>query len=188
MKLILDTLRIRRKTFTLATDAEFSNGIHLILGRIGTGKSTLALAAAGLLVPDAGAVRYEGCRGTPLLLMQFPEYQVTGSTVEEEITSWNVSGREAPFSLLKVNSSSQDPLTLSRGELRRLELACILAREADLLFLDEPYASLDRTAKPALTRLLEERSGITLLFSHEAEFVPDNAERWILSGGRLHHE
>ncbi|HJJ96603.1 MAG TPA: ATP-binding cassette domain-containing protein [Methanocorpusculum sp.] len=188
MNLIFDAVRFRRDAFTLAADAVFSRGVHLISGRIGTGKSTLALAAAGLLTPDAGRIRYEGCSGTPILLMQFPEYQITGTTVTGEIASWNVTGDEEPFSLLNVTPSGRDPFTLSRGELRRLELACILARESDLLLLDEPYASLDRYAKPVLTRLLEQRSGITLVFSHETEFVPALAEHWTIKDGELHHE
>jgi len=188
VNLILDAVRFRRDEFILAADAVFSRGVHLISGRIGTGKSTIALAAAGLLPPDAGDIRYEGCKGTPLLLMQFPEYQITGTTVTEEIASWNITGNEETFALLNVVPSDRDPFTLSRGELRRLELACILARESDLLLLDEPYASLDRCAKPVLTRLLEQRSGITLIFSHETEFVPASAEHWTIREGELHHE
>ncbi|WP_338095781.1 ATP-binding cassette domain-containing protein [Methanorbis rubei] len=163
----------------------FQEGLHLFSGRIGSGKTTLALAAAGLLSPDAGVVRYEG---KPIFLMQFPEYHVTGATVSEEIASWKVSGIEEPFALLGVETSDRDPITLSRGELRRLELACVLSRNPDLLILDEPYASLDQFAKPVLTKLLEERSGITLVFSHELDHLPANAERWRLSLGSVHHE
>ena len=187
MNLVFDAVRFRRGTYTLTADAVFSPGVHLISGRTGTGKSTLALTAAGLLAPDAGEIRYGDHCGAPLLLMQFPEYQVTGTTVTEEIASWNVAGTEEPFALLKVTPSDRDTLTLSRGELRRLELACILARTAELLILDEPYASLDRTAKPILTKLLEERTGITLVFSHETEFTPA-AQHWKISDGELRHE
>ena len=123
-----------------------------------------------------------------LLLMQFPEYQVTGTTVSEEITSWNITGNEEPFHRLNTGPSSRDPLTLSRGELRRLELACILSRESDLLILDEPYASLDQAAKPELTELLEQRTGITLIFSHETEYLPTTAEHWTIQEGKLHRD
>ncbi|HJK21624.1 MAG TPA: ATP-binding cassette domain-containing protein [Methanocorpusculum sp.] len=188
MKLIFDAVRFQRDHFTLSVDAAFSCGIHLISGRIGTGKSTLALAAAGILSPTSGEIRYEEIMDTPLLLMQFPEYQVTGTTVSEEITSWNITGNEEPFHRLNTGPSSRDPLTLSRGELRRLELACILSRESDLLILDEPYASLDQAAKPELTRLLEQRTGITLIFSHETEYLPTTAEHWAIQEGKLHRD
>ena len=75
MKLIFDAVRFQRDHFTLSVDAAFSCGIHLISGRIGTGKSTLALAAAGILSPNSGEILYEEIMDTPLLLMQFPEYQ-----------------------------------------------------------------------------------------------------------------
>lgn len=188
MKLIFDAVRFQRDHFTLSVDAAFSCGIHLISGRIGTGKSTLALAAAGILSPNSGEILYEEIRDTPLLLMQFPEYQVTGTTVSEEITSWNITGNEEPFHRLNTGPSSRDPLTLSRGELRRLELACILSRESDLLILDEPYASLDQAAKPELTELLEQRTGITLIFSHETEYLPTTAEHWTIQEGKLHRD
>ena len=87
MKLIFDAVRFQRDHFILSVDATFSCGIHLLSGRIRTGKSTLALEAAGILAPNAGEILYEEIRDTPLLLMQFPEYQVTGTTVSEEITS-----------------------------------------------------------------------------------------------------
>ncbi|HJK37724.1 MAG TPA: ATP-binding cassette domain-containing protein [Methanocorpusculum sp.] len=188
MKLIFDAVRFQRDRFTLSVDAAFSCGIHLISGRIGTGKSTLALAAAGILSPTSGEIRYEEIMDTPLLLMQFPEYQVTGTTVSEEITSWNITGNEEPFHRLNTGPSSRDPLTLSRGERRRLELACILSRESDLLILDEPYASLDQAAKPELTELLEQRTGITLIFSHETEYLPTTAEHWTIQEGKLYRD
>ena len=113
---------------------------------------------------------------------------ITGTTVSEEITSWNITGNEEPFHRLNTGPSSRDPLTLSRGELRRLELACILSRESDLLILDEPYASLDQAAKPELTELLEQRTGITLIFSHETEYLPTTAEHWTIQEGKLHRD
>lgn len=187
MILSFDAVQLRRGSFALDVDAEFDRGVHLFRGRVGSGKSTLALAAAGVLAPVGGSVLREGCRGEPLLLMQFPEYHVTGDTVSAEITSWGVSGSEEPFDLLGVGTSVRDPLILSRGELRRLELACILSRDPDVLILDEPYASLDRAAKPILTDLLARRHGITLIFSHEQEYAPERAERWLLDLGGLHH-
>ncbi|MDU9375672.1 Energy-coupling factor transporter ATP-binding protein EcfA1 [Methanocorpusculaceae archaeon Sp1] len=188
MKLFFDSVKISRDGFTLSVNETFQEGLHLFSGKVGSGKTTLALAAAGLLAPDAGVVRHDGFEGRPVLLMQFPEYHVTGSTVSEEIASWKVFGTEEPFGLLGVQTSDRDPITLSRGELRRLELACVFSREQDLLILDEPYASLDKSAKPILTTLLEKRRGTTLVFSHETENVPDNAEHWRISTGGVHHE
>lgn len=187
MKLSCDHVELTAQSFRLFCDAGFKEGVHLIRGRTGSGKTTLASALANLNKPASGKILYEEIFGTPGFLMQFPEYQVTGKTVSEEIYSWNLSGTEEPFRLFGVENLSRDPLTLSRGELRRLELACVLAKEPDLLILDEPYASLDLRVKPVLTRVLEKRRGVTILFTHEEEFEPALSCHWEIRNGALHH-
>ncbi len=159
----------------------------MISGRIGSGKSTLGSALAGLSSVESGSIILEGC-GSPVLLMQFPEYQVTGPTVLREISSWGISSGNPVFSSLDVEMSDRDPFTLSRGELKRLMLACVFAKNPDVLILDEPYASLDFSAKEVLTSLLESRRGITIVFSHETEHVPGNSRKWKIQNGGLHRE
>ncbi|HKM41711.1 MAG TPA: ABC transporter, partial [Methanocorpusculum sp.] len=65
--------------------------------------------------------------------------------------------------------------------------ACVFAKDSDLLILDEPYASLDSSAKDVLTTLIENRRGITIVFSHEVEYVPSGL-RWKVAAGVLHRE
>ncbi len=173
---------IIREAFTLTVSAEFSAGIHCISGRIGCGKSSLAHVLAGVEQPAAGNV--SGSGGSSLL-MQFVEYHLTASTVQKEIESWGVAGTEESFILFCVTPAllCRDPFTLSRGELKRLLLACILAADSQTLILDEPYASLDSAAKEQLTTLLKKRAGITILFSHEPPNAP--CTEWKIAGGRL---
>lgn len=159
----------------------------MISGRIGSGKSTLGSALAGLSRIESGKILLEGC-GSPVLLMQFPEYQVTGPTVVREISSWGIPSGGPVFSSLDVEISDRDPFTLSRGELKRLMLACVFSKDPDILILDEPYASLDTSAKEVLTNLLESRRGITIVFSHETEYAPNLAQRWKIQNGGLHRE
>ncbi|HJJ64637.1 MAG TPA: ABC transporter, partial [Methanocorpusculum sp.] len=101
----------------------------------------------------------------------------------KEIASWNVTGDETAFRVLGKPEISRDPFTLSRGELKRLLLACILSADADCLILDEPYSSLDSDAKEILTELLRARTGVTILFTHEMPNL--DALFWEIREGRL---
>lgn len=187
MRIVLSSVKLRAGTFSFAVDDFFSEGVHMISGRIGSGKSTLGSALAGLSSVESGQIILEGCV-SPILLMQFPEYQVTGSTVVHEISSWGVPRGGPTFSSLDVEISDRDPFTLSRGELKRLMLASVFSKDPDVLILDEPYASLDISAKEVLTGLIEKRRGITIVFSHETEYALNHAERWNIHGGGLHRE
>ncbi len=178
---------LRAGTFSLTADTVFEEGVHMIAGRVGSGKSTLGSALAGLSKVESGKIVLEGC-GSPILLMQFPEYQVTGSTILREISSWGVSREDPFFSRFDAVIRNRDPFTLSRGELKRLMLACVFAKDPDFLILDEPYASLDISAKEVLTDLIENRRGITIVFSHETEYAPKNSRKWKIHNGGLHRE
>ena len=71
MRIILDSVLLRAGDFTLSVNAVFEEGVHLISGRTGSGKSSLASSLAGLNSVSAGNLILEGC-GSPVLLMQFP--------------------------------------------------------------------------------------------------------------------
>ncbi|KQC03463.1 MAG: ABC transporter [Methanoculleus sp. SDB] len=185
MRLICSGVRRRTGTFLLSADAVFIPGIHLITGRVGSGKSSLSRVLAGLEHPDAGAVRAEGiCR--TMLSMQFPEYHVTAPTVAGEIRSWGLS----PDVILPETALSgrerDHPLRLSRGELKRLHLACVLSKPYDLLILDEPFSALDCRMKARLCRRLETaENGITIILTHEPLWLPKTDMLWEMDGGTL---
>lgn len=150
----------------------FFEGTHIIRGRIGSGKSTFARR----LISDA---EFSGRR---ILLFQEIEYHITEPTLKKELASWKLTGEEEAFSLLGLPDLSRDPYTLSRGELKRFLLACVLEAKADCLILDEPYSSLDAEAKETLTEILRKRTGITILFTHENP--PLAAVHWEMREGR----
>jgi energy-coupling factor transport system ATP-binding protein len=169
----------------LHASGTFREGIHLVNGPTGSGKSTLALLMAGLLQPSSGIVYCEGIIKR-MLSLQFPEYHITGSTLAEECASWGLD----PSSILKAegldNQPDRDPLALSRGELKRLHLACVLAKDYDLLLLDEPFSALDCVQKENLSkRLSGNSSGITVIFTHEREFLPRINRFWEIRNGHL---
>ncbi len=185
MLIRLDDVELRQGGFTLRCTGTFAEGIHLVSGPVGSGKSTLALIIASLAVPDRGSVRREGIDST-LLSLQFPEYHVTSATVADEVRSWGLDPDEVLPEIGLAGRDDTDPLHLSRGQLKRLNLACVFAKDPDLLLLDEPFGSLDCAAKVRACRMIEERtSGITVIFSHERSVLPRVATIAEMEEGRL---
>src|SRR6185312_14590256 len=147
---------------------ELSEGECLaIVGVSGSGKSTLLKLAAGLLEPTWGSIsRPTGRdgRGRPTALaLEYPERQLFGRTVEEDVTAtlWlegvpaaerRARGREAmeAVGLDPDRFGARIPLTLSEGEKRRVALASLLAEPPRALLLDEPTAGLDPEGRRAL--------------------------------------
>ncbi len=185
MQVTLADIRFSRDDWRLEADADFGRGIHFVAGAVGSGKSTLALIMAGLIAPDEGSVVRDGMNAA-MLSLQFPESHVTGWTVEEEVRSWGLEPATVLRDVNLAEKAGTRPLELSRGELKRLELACILALKSELLILDEPFCSLDCVQKRTLCRRLAERTaGITIIFSHEQYILPAVDTVWEMKEGRL---
>jgi energy-coupling factor transport system ATP-binding protein len=181
----LEDLLFSRGPFTLRGSGTFGEGIHLVSGPVGSGKSTLALLLAELSRPDGGAIRRRGITSA-LLLLQFPEYHVIYPTVAEEAGSWGLPPHDVLARADLTGRGDTDPFHLSRGELKRLTLACTIMRNPDLLMLDEPLSSLDCAAKRKACRMIEERDeGITIIFSHERAVLPRVDTIWEMEGGTL---
>ncbi|MDO9326966.1 MAG: ATP-binding cassette domain-containing protein [Methanoregula sp.] len=185
MRLYLNAARISRGNWTLAAHGTFHEGMHLVSGDVGSGKSTLALMIAGLLSPKDGSIEQQGI-SSMMISLQFPEYHITGSTVAEECSSWGLDGDQILNDIDLMDKHDSAPLTLSRGELKRLHLACILAKKYDLLLLDEPFSSLDAREKERVCEKISHRTGgITILFTHEQAIFPRVDHIWEIEQGRL---
>ncbi len=185
MQFTLDNVIFTRNGWSLHATGTFHEGIHLINGPVGSGKSTLAMIASGLLRPAAGDIRKDGIQAV-VLSLQFPEYHITGKTIADEVRSWGLVPDEILRDSGLYGRGSEEPSSLSRGELKRLQLTCAISAPADLLILDEPFSSLDCEGKADLCRKLSDRSkGITLLMTHEQWNFPRVKEIWVLDSGRL---
>ncbi len=174
-----------RDHWSLSASGTFNEGVHLVSGDVGSGKSTLALMMAGLLPLCDGDIDREEIT-TSMLSLQFPELHVTGLTVAEECASWGVDPDEILDAIRLTEKKEAPPLSLSRGELKRLHLACVLAREYDLLLLDEPFSSLDCEEKVKLSTFIGKKSqGITVIFTHEQNILPRVKRIWEIADGTL---
>lgn len=185
MELACKNLRKHRGSWSLEAEAVFCEGRHLVTGKVGCGKTTLALLLAGCEKPDGGVVEKKGI-GSVLLSLQFPEYQVTGSTSRQEVHSWHLPPEQILSDCGLAGRGDDDIGTLSQGELKALHLACVLSRDDDLLILDEPYNLLDPWGKQWVSdRISSRMRGITLVLTHEQSFFPRIDHIWEIDQGTL---
>ncbi len=174
-----------------------------LLGPNGAGKTTTIEILEGLLSPDAGDVDVLGLRwGTDdrelrqRLGVQLQETQLAEKlTVEETLRlfrSFYHRGRTVDelLSIIELESKRRSWVgKLSGGQKQRLAIACALAGDPDLLFLDEPTTGLDPQSRRQLWGLLQRfraQGGTILLTTHymdEAETLCDRVA--IVDEGRV---
>ena len=128
----------------------------IILGANGAGKSVLMRLMHGLLPPSSGTVRWRGS-GRQAMVFQRP-VMLRRSALDNVMFALDVAGeadervaREALAEVGLSHAAQRPARVLSGGEQQRLALARAWALHPEVLFLDEPTASLDPTA----TRELE---------------------------------
>ena len=180
---------------------------HLVglLGPNGAGKTTIMRTLFGLVVPDAGMVRWDGRTVDARCWRRFgymPEERGLYPTmrVGEQIAYFGrlsgLSTRDAAgaarrwMDRLGLAGRADSRIDrLSHGNQQRVQLAVALVHDPDLLVLDEPFAGLDPIAVDALAALMHELcgAGTTVLFSsHQLDLVEHLCEDVvILDKGRV---
>ena len=137
--------------------------LTVIVGRSGCGKSTLLKLLAGKEQPDAGEVLIP--EGWHSALLSPDPYVITWTNVQRNVAMACGVGKTpeeryekaAEFVRLVGLEDYADltPVELSTGMKQRLGLARVLAGQAELLLMDEPFASLDFLTREELqTQLL----------------------------------
>ena len=158
------------------------------VGPNGVGKTTLLKILMGQETPDAGSVVH----GTNLLPAIFDQSR---AQLDPEMSLWDsltgdpdmrVSGKADQVlvrgqprhvvaylkDFLFDERQARAPVkSLSGGEKARLLLAKIMARESNLLVLDEPTNDLDIETLDLLQELLDDYDGTVLLVSHDRDFL-----------------
>lgn len=174
-------------------------GTVALMGPNGSGKSTLLRICALLEKPDAGTIRFcsdqtELVKDIGLrrrLTLVLPKIGVFNTSVfgniayglrirgvaKDEIAR---RGLEV-LSLTRLKNKEHDnALTLSSGETQRLGIARALILEPDILFLDEPTASVDQENKEiiehVLMKLAKEKKSLTIIATHDRDQAARLAE------------
>ena len=158
------------------------------VGPNGVGKTTVLKMLMGEVAPDQGEVK-QGTNLVPAVFDQTREQLDPERSLWENLTSdptMGVSGKADQVlvrgtpkhvvgylkEFLFEDAQARAPVrALSGGEKARLLLAKLMARESNLLVLDEPTNDLDIETLDLLQELLDDYDGTVLLVSHDRDFL-----------------
>ncbi|HSF90917.1 MAG TPA: ATP-binding cassette domain-containing protein, partial [Paracoccaceae bacterium] len=159
-----------------------------LVGPNGAGKTTLLKILTGEIAPDSGTVKL----GTNLIPAVFDQNR---AQLDTSVSLWDnltqdkelgVSGKNDQIMvrgrpkhvvgylkefLFNENQARSPVSALSGGEKARLLLARIMAKESNLLILDEPTNDLDVETLDLLQELIDDYDGTVILVSHDRDFL-----------------
>lgn len=189
-------------------DGEFT----VITGPNGGGKSTLAKIIAGILKPTSGSIILDGEDITELGITERARKGI-GYAFQQPVKFKGIrvidllriaAGKslkitEACTYLSEVGLCARDYIerevngTLSGGELKRIEIATILARDTKLSVFDEPEAGIDLWSFQNLTKIFEKMresntEGSVMVISHQERILKIADRIIVLSGGKVKME
>ncbi|MHB1129867.1 MAG: metal ABC transporter ATP-binding protein [Ilumatobacteraceae bacterium] len=182
--------------------------LMVLIGTNGSGKSTLLKTLAGMLAPLSGDVSVLGEHpgALPSRVAFLPQHPVSSHTLPlcaEDVVGM---GRFAHLGLLKRSTPTdrrvvEDSMTrtgvhefaklplrdLSGGQQQRTHLAQVLARQAEVLLLDEPTAGLDVIGRRAVADIIaqERVRGVTVIMATHEISDAENANTVMLLAQRV---
>ncbi len=148
-----------------------------VIGPNGTGKSTLLKLLAGAEEPEGGRVRLDPNVRLEYL-PQTPVYEPENTALKQVFAGLDDSAREVAeheaktvLTRLGLGDYGRKMGTLSGGERRRVALASVLVRPADILLLDEPTNHLDAGMTAWLEDYLKRYKGVLVMVTHDRYFL-----------------
>ncbi len=180
-----------------------------IIGNTGSGKSTLIKHLNALTRLQEGELTVEGIslhlkkpdlknlRKTVGMVFQYPEYQLFEDTVFKDVAfgpkNFGFSEQEIPFLVKEAiemvgldyeEIKDRSPFELSRGQMRRVAIAGVIASKPKILILDEPTSGLDPQGRLEILSLIEKLKRdfvkTVIMVSHNMDEVAGCAKRVIV--------
>jgi tungstate transport system ATP-binding protein len=213
MKLIIDHLRKTYDGRTVLKDCSYdfsAAGVYVLMGPNGCGKSTLLRICSLLEQPDGGELLFSD-KGPPLvpdiqlrrrMTLVLPHTGVFNTTVFNNAAyGLTIRGMRkqsvaeiVPRVLAFVgleHKLKQNARTLSSGETQRLGIARALAIEPEILFLDEPTASVDEKNTEIIESIIADlkRDGRTMIImtTHDRDQADRLADKLlVMKEGEVH--
>ncbi len=184
------------------------NHFMVITGPNGGGKTTLAKCIMGLAQPTGGSITWNGTDITALSITERAKLGVRygfqhpprfkGITVRDLLTvaaGKTLSHSEECSLLTQVGLCAKDYLdrevntSLSGGEVKRIEIATVLAGNANLMIFDEPEAGIDLWSFSRLTEtfgaLRDKRNATILVISHQERILSMADSILMVSDGKI---
>ncbi|MBQ7290846.1 MAG: ATP-binding cassette domain-containing protein [Clostridia bacterium] len=180
----------------------------VVTGPNGGGKTTLAKIIAGIAVPDSGKILLEGEDITALDITERAKRGISfafqqpvrfkGITVRDLLAL--AAGRELNQAELcdllgKVGLCTRDYIdrevnaSLSGGEIKRIEIASVLARGTKYSVFDEPEAGIDLWSFTGLIKVFEDlkniNSGTQIIISHQERILNIADEIVVIADGKI---
>ena len=185
-----------------------SGKLVVITGPNGGGKTTLAKIIAGLETPTEGRIFFEGEDITGLDITERARKGISyafqqpvrfkGLTVRDLIglAAKDALDEESLCAILsKVGLCAREYIdrevdgSLSGGEIKRIEIAMVLARQTSLSIFDEPEAGIDLWSFSSLIDVFQEMrrelKGTLLIISHQERILEIADEIVVVAGGRI---
>lgn len=187
---------------------DIDDGFLAITGPNGGGKSTLAKIIAGIIKPTSGKILLDGEDITDLSITERAQKGISfafqqpvrfkGITVNDLIrlaSGKDISMSEACDYLSQVGLCARDYInrevnaSLSGGELKRIEIATVLARGTKVSIFDEPEAGIDLWSFGNLINVFEKMretlGGTIIIISHQERILNTADKVAVLSAGEL---
>ena len=180
----------------------------VVTGPNGGGKSTMAKMIAGILRPNQGQILLDGEDVTDLDITQRATRGISfafqqpvrfkGITVRDLInlaSGREISDCEACGYLKEVGLCARDYIdrevnaSLSGGEIKRIEIATVMARKTKLTLFDEPEAGIDLWSFQSLIKVFEDMyartRGSILIISHQERIIQMADKIMVIEDGQV---
>lgn len=175
--LIMEDLSIGYDEVLCKVNLEILHGNKIaIIGKNGTGKSTLLKTLVDQVKPLGGSYLYGHQIEVGYFDQQLAQFDSTKTVIEELWDEYPDLDRTTIRTILGQFLFSTDDVfknvsVLSGGEKVRLSFAKLLLKQANFLMLDEPTNHLDIPGKEAFEESLKEYDGTILFVSHDRYFI-----------------